>query len=48
LVVSLFLIGAQWTRQTLRTVGPRPFFQGLLLWVLTAFFSLFLITWAFD
>lgn len=47
LVVSLFLIGAQWTRHTLRTVGPRPFLQGFFLWVLTALASLLLVTLAF-
>jgi uncharacterized integral membrane protein (TIGR00698 family) len=36
LVLSLFLIGSGLTRETLKSVGPRPFFQGLLLWVLVA------------
>ena len=34
LVLTLFLLGLGLSRASLRTVGPRPFFQGLLLWVL--------------
>ncbi len=33
LVLTLFLIGAGLSREALRTVGFRPFLQGLLLWV---------------
>ena len=40
LVLTLFLIGAGLTRETLREVGARPFAQGLLLWVLVASASL--------
>lgn len=36
LVLTLFLIGANLTRETLRTVGIRPLLQGLLLWVIAA------------
>lgn len=34
LVVTLFLIGANLTRDTLRSVGVRPLIQGVLLWII--------------
>jgi uncharacterized integral membrane protein (TIGR00698 family) len=34
LVLTLFLIGAGLSREALRSVGLRPFIQGLLLWLL--------------
>jgi len=34
LVLTLFLIGAGLSREALRTVGFRPFLQGLLLWLI--------------
>ena len=34
LVATLFLIGASLTREALKSVGFRPFLQGLLLWLL--------------
>lgn len=40
LVLTLFLIGAGLTRTTLRRVGGRPFLQGLILWLVVAFVSL--------
>ncbi|MBS1971116.1 MAG: putative sulfate exporter family transporter [Bdellovibrionales bacterium] len=36
LVLTLFLIGSGLTRETLRSVGARPFFQGVLLWIIAA------------
>jgi len=36
LVVTLFLIGTNLSRETLRAVGFRPFLQGVCLWVLMA------------
>lgn len=36
LVVTLFLIGAGLTRDALKAVGPRPFGQGILLWLAMA------------
>lgn len=36
LVLTLFLIGSGLTRETLRSVGARPFFQGVLLWIFAA------------
>jgi len=34
LVLTLFLIGASLSREALRSVGLRPFLQGLLLWLI--------------
>jgi len=36
LVLTLFLIGAGLSREALRTVGFRPFIQGLVLWLIVA------------
>jgi uncharacterized integral membrane protein (TIGR00698 family) len=36
LVMTLFLIGANLTRSTLRSVGIKPFVQGITLWILVA------------
>lgn len=36
LVVTLFLIGANLTKETLRTVGVKPLIQGVSLWVIVA------------
>jgi uncharacterized membrane protein YadS len=36
LVLTLFLIGAGLSREALRSVGARPFLQGLLLWLIVA------------
>ena len=40
LVLTLFLIGAGLSREALRSVGFRPFLQGLLLWVLVGILGL--------
>ena len=40
LVVTLFLIGANLTREAVKAVGPRPFAQGVLLWIAMAGLSL--------
>jgi uncharacterized integral membrane protein (TIGR00698 family) len=40
LVLTLFLIGANFTRDAVRTVGARPFAQGFVLWVVMATTSL--------
>ncbi|HEY3272005.1 MAG TPA: hypothetical protein VGJ89_12415 [Geothrix sp.] len=34
LVLTLFLIGAGLSREALRSVGLRPFLQGLVLWLI--------------
>jgi uncharacterized membrane protein YadS len=36
LVLTLFLIGAGLSREALRSVGFRPFIQGLVLWLIVA------------
>jgi len=43
LVVTLFLIGAGVTRQTIKTVGFRPMLQGVTLWVLVSVVTLAVI-----
>lgn len=43
LVVSLFLIGAGLSLKTIRSVGPKPLLQGVILWLLTSAVSLLLI-----
>lgn len=40
LVVTLFLIGANLTRDTLRSVGVRPLIQGVLLWIIVGSLTL--------
>ena len=40
LVLSLFLIGVNVNLTTLKTISARPFWQGLLLWLLVAIVSL--------
>ena len=43
LVLTLFLIGAGLSRATLRSVGGRPFLQGVLLWLVVASVSLWAV-----
>lgn len=43
LTVTLFLIGSNISRSTLKTVGTRPLVQGVLLWIIVASLSLVLI-----
>ncbi|MCU7493877.1 MAG: putative sulfate exporter family transporter [Ignavibacteria bacterium] len=43
LVVTLFLIGANLSRSTLKTVGIRPFVLGILLWLAVSSVSLFFV-----
>lgn len=45
LVLTLFLIGAGLSRETLRAVGIRPLVQGLVLWIAVAGVSLAAILW---
>jgi len=44
LVLTLFLIGSNLTRQALQAVGLRPFLQGVLLWISMAGVSLAVVT----
>ena len=43
MVLTLFLIGSGLTRETLKTVGFKPFLQGISLWIIMASGSLFFI-----
>lgn len=43
LTVTLFLIGSTVSRDTLKSVGPRPLLQGVLLWAIVAITSLLAI-----
>mgnify|MGYP002672393979 FL=1 len=45
ITLSLFFIGASLTRATLRSVGIRPLFQGVLLWISISLISLTYIFW---
>ena len=44
LTVTLFLIGASLSKETLKTVGVKPLIQGVLLWVLISLVSLWAVT----
>ncbi len=43
LTITLFLIGASLSRQTLRKVGIKPLFQGFLLWIVISLISLWAV-----
>jgi uncharacterized membrane protein YadS len=43
LTATLFLIGTGISRETLKQVGWRPMLQGVLLWIVVALTSLYLI-----
>ena len=43
LTLTLFLIGSQISRKSIKEVGARPFIMGVLLWVVVSTSSLFLI-----
>ncbi len=43
LTATLFLIGSGVSRSTLKTVGPRPLLQGVLLWIVVAVTSFLVI-----
>lgn len=45
ITLSLFFIGASLTRETLKAVGIRPLFQGILLWICISVISLAYILW---
>lgn len=45
ITLSLFFIGASLTRDTLKSVGIRPFVQGILLWGCISILSLSWIMW---
>ena len=43
MIVTLFLIGASLSRETLRNVGAKPLIQGVLLWLVISVVSLFAV-----
>lgn len=43
IIITLFLIGLDLSKETLRSVGFKPFFQGILLWVVISVCSLLAI-----
>ena len=43
LTVTLFLIGASLSRQTVKKVGAKPLIQGILLWIVISLVSLFAV-----
>lgn len=43
MTITLFLIGASLSRATLRKVGVRPLVQGVLLWIVISFVSLYAV-----
>lgn len=43
LTITLFLIGAALSRETLKTVGVKPLLQGVILWVIIASASLWVV-----
>ncbi|MEO5858569.1 MAG: putative sulfate exporter family transporter [Pyrinomonadaceae bacterium] len=44
MTITLFLIGASLTPQALKSVGVRPLFQGVLLWIVISVVALFAVT----
>jgi hypothetical protein len=47
MVMTLFLIGAGLSKESLKQIGAAPFLQGLLLWVVMSLASLFAIKMGF-
>lgn len=43
IIITLFLIGSDLSKETLRSVGFKPFFQGILLWLVISVSSLLVI-----
>jgi len=43
MIVTLFLIGASLSRETLRNVGAKPLIQGVLLWIVISLVSLYAV-----
>jgi uncharacterized membrane protein YadS len=43
LTVTLFLIGAGISPSTVKTVGPRPLVQGIVLWAIVALVTVLLV-----
>jgi uncharacterized integral membrane protein (TIGR00698 family) len=47
MVLTLFLIGSSLTRETIKSVGIKPFVQGIILWIFMASTSLAAICYGF-
>lgn len=47
MVLTLFLIGSSLTRETIKSVGVKPFIQGIILWIVMATGSLTAIYYGF-
>ena len=45
LTLTLFLIGASLTLETMRAVGVKPMVLGILLWIIISVMSLVAILW---
>ena len=43
MTITLFIIGASLTPQTLKAVGPRPLIQGIILWTVISIVSFFAV-----
>lgn len=43
IILTLFFIGSDLSKETLKTVGVKPFFQGIILWALISIASLWMI-----
>ena len=43
MTITLFLIGASLSPETLRNVGVRPLIQGVILWIVISVVSLFAV-----
>jgi len=43
MTMTLFIIGASLTPQTLKAVGPRPLIQGIILWTVISIVSFFAV-----
>ncbi len=48
LTLTLFLIGTSLSRRLLRSVGWRPMFQGIILWIVISITSLGVIRWGIS
>lgn len=44
MILTLFLIGANLTKETIRSVGVKPFVQGIVLWLMMALGTILAIT----
>jgi uncharacterized integral membrane protein (TIGR00698 family) len=45
MIVTLFLVGASLTLESIKTTRWRPLFQGAILWIIVSVVSLFVVRW---